>query len=201
LAQTLLSFAKWKVAVSAFQTTGERFSSSHFSKGSTMKMESLQELLSHELSDLYSAENQLLKALPKMAKAAASLELKAAFEEHLEETKGQVERLNSVFETLGESPKRKKCKAMEGLIEEGSEVIELEGDDSVKDAALIAAAQRVEHYEMAGYGCARTFATLLGMNDVADLLQETLDEEGNADKKLTEIAETTINVEAASAEE
>src|SRR5436190_1339807 len=137
-----------------------------------MKMESLQELLSHELSDLYSAENQLLKALPKMAKAAASPELKAAFEEHLEETKGQVERLSSVFEKLGESPKRKKCKAMEGLIEEGSEVIELEGDDSVKDAALICAAQKVEHYEMAGYGCARTFASLLGLDEVAELLQE-----------------------------
>lgn len=166
-----------------------------------MKLESLQELLSHELSDLYSAENQLLKALPKMAKAATSPELKTAIEEHLEETKGQVERLNTVFEKLGESPKRKKCKAMEGLIEEGSEIIDMEGDDAVKDAALIAAAQRVEHYEMAGYGCARTFATLLGLNDVADLLQETLDEEGNADKKLTEIAETAINVEAASAEE
>ena len=166
-----------------------------------MKMESLRELLSHELSDLYSAENQLLKALPKMAKAASSPELKAAFEEHLEETKGQVERLNTVFEKLGESPKRKKCKAMEGLIEEGSEMIDLEGDDAVKDAALIAAAQRVEHYEMAGYGCSRTFATILGLNEVADLLQETLDEEGNADKKLTEIAETTINVDAATADE
>ena len=166
-----------------------------------MKMESLQELLSHELSDLLSAENQLVKALPKMAKAAASPELKAAFEEHLEETKGQVERLSSVFEKLGESPKRKKCKAMEGLIEEGSEVIELEGDDSVKDAALICAAQKVEHYEMAGYGCARTFASLLGLDEVAELLQETLDEEGNADKKLTEIAETTINVEATVATE
>jgi ferritin-like metal-binding protein YciE len=164
-----------------------------------MKMESLQELLSHELSDLYSAENQLLKALPKMAKAASSPELKAAFEEHLEETKGQVERLNTVFEKLGESPKRKKCKAMEGLIEEGSEIIDLEGDDSVKDAALICAAQRVEHYEIAGYGCVRTFANLLGLNDVADLLQETLDEEGNADKKLTEIAENNINVEATAA--
>jgi ferritin-like metal-binding protein YciE len=164
-------------------------------------MESLQELLSHELSDLYSAENQLLKALPKMAKAATSPELKAAFEEHLEETKGQVERLDSVFKKLGESPKRMKCKAMEGLIKEGSEIIEMEGDDAVKDAALIAAAQRVEHYEMAGYGCSRTFAQLLGLDEVADLLQETLDEEGNADKKLTEIAETSINVEAATADE
>jgi ferritin-like metal-binding protein YciE len=166
-----------------------------------MKLESLRELLIDELKDLYSAENQLVKALPKMAKAAASPELKAAFEEHLEETKGQVDRLVTIFEQLEGSPKGKKCKAMEGLIEEGSEVIDAEGEDSVKDAALICAAQKVEHYEMAGYGCARTFATLLGLDEVADLLQETLDEEGNADKKLTEIAETTINVEATAAEE
>ena len=164
-----------------------------------MKLESLHDLLVDELKDLYSAENQLLKALPKMAKAAASPELKAAFEEHLEETKGQVDRLVSVFESLGVSPKGKKCVAMEGLIEEGKEIIEEEGDKSVKDAALICAAQKVEHYEMAGYGCARTFANLLGLDDVANLLQETLDEEGNADKKLTEIAETSINVEAEAA--
>lgn len=166
-----------------------------------MKLESLRELLVDELKDLYSAENQLLKALPKMAKAAASPELKAAFEEHLEETKGQVDRLVTIFEQLEGSPKGKKCKAMEGLIEEGSDVIDAEGDDSVKDAALICAAQKVEHYEMAGYGCARTFATLLGLDEVADLLQTTLDEEGTADKKLTELAETVINVEAATAEE
>lgn len=166
-----------------------------------MKLNSLQELLVDELKDLYSAENQLLKALPKMAKAASHADLKAAFEDHLEETKGQVERLEMIFEKLEGSPKGKKCKAMEGLIEEGSEVIEAEGEESVKDAALICAAQKVEHYEMAGYGCARTFAQLLGLDEVADLLQETLDEEGNADKKLTELAETTINVEASAAEE
>ena len=136
-----------------------------------------------------------------MAKAATHPDLKAAFEDHLEETKGQVKRLETIFETLEGSPKGKKCKAMEGLIEEGSEVIEAEGEDSVKDAALICAAQKVEHYEMAGYGCARTFAQLLGLDEVADLLQETLDEEGNADKKLTELAETAINVEASAAEE
>ena len=166
-----------------------------------MKLESLRELLVDELKDLYSAENQLVKALPKMAKAAASPELKAAFEEHLEETKGQVDRLVTIFEQLEGSPKGKKCKAMEGLIEEGSEFIEAEGEDSVKDAALICAAQKVEHYEIASYGCARTFATLLGLDKIADLLQETLDEEGNVDKKLTELAETVINVEAATAEE
>jgi ferritin-like metal-binding protein YciE len=166
-----------------------------------MKLESLRELLVDELKDLYSAENQLVKALPKMAKAAASSELKAAFEEHLEETKGQVDRLVTIFEQLEGSPKGKKCKAMEGLIEEGSEFIDADGEDSVKDAALICAAQKVEHYEIASYGCARTFATLLGLDEVAELLQETLDEEGNADKKLTELAETVINVEAATAEE
>jgi len=166
-----------------------------------MKLESLRELLVDELKDLYSAENQLVKALPKMAKAAASPELKAAFEEHLEETKGQVDRLVTIFEQLEGSPKGKKCKAMEGLVEEGSEFIDADGEDSVKDAALICAAQKVEHYEIASYGCARTFATLLGLDEVADLLQETLDEEGNADKKLTELAETVINVEAATAEE
>jgi len=166
-----------------------------------MKLESLRELLVDELKDLYSAENQLVKALPKMAKAAASPELKAAFEEHLEETKGQVDRLVTIFEQLEGSPKGKKCKAMEGLIEEGSEFIDADGEDSVKDAALICAAQKVEHYEIASYGCARTFATLLGLDEVAELLQETLDEEGNADKKLTELAETVINVEAATAKE
>ena len=161
-----------------------------------MKLESLQDLLVHELKDLYSAENQLVKALPKMAKAAESEDLKAAFEEHLEVTKTQVERLETIFEELGVSPKGKKCKAMEGLIEEGSELISEDGEASVKDAALIAAAQKVEHYEIAGYGCARTFAQLLGMEKAAELLQETLDEEGETDKKLTELAETVINVEA-----
>ena len=154
-----------------------------------------------ELRDTYDAEKQLTKALPKMAKAAKSPELKAAFTEHLEETKGQVDRLVTIFEQLEGSPKGKKCKAMEGLVEEGSEFIDADGEDSVKDAALICAAQKVEHYEIASYGCARTFATLLGLDEVAELLQETLDEEGNADKKLTELAETVINVEAATAEE
>jgi ferritin-like metal-binding protein YciE len=164
-----------------------------------MKLGTLQELLIEEIKDLYSAENQLLKALPKMAKAAADFTLKAAFEEHLEETRVQVDRLFTISEQLNFSPKGKKCKAMEGLIEEGSDVIDAKGDASVKDAALICAAQKVEHYEMAGYGCARTFAQLLGLSEVAELLQETLDEEGNADKKLTEIAKAAINVEASTA--
>lgn len=161
-----------------------------------MSLDSLHKLYVEELKDLYNAENQLLKALPRMAKAATAPKLKAAFTEHLAVTRKQVERLDQIFAELGVSPKGKKCKAMEGLVEEGKEIMQEDGDPSVIDAALIAAAQRVEHYEMAGYGCVRTFANLLGYEDAAALLQETLDEEGEADKKLTELAETVINVEA-----
>lgn len=160
-----------------------------------MKLESLRDLFVDELKDLYSAENQLLKALPKMAKAASSSELQAAFEEHLEVTQGQVQRLEKVFKKLGVSPKGKKCKAMEGLIEEGKELLEEDAEPAVLDAALIAAAQKVEHYEIAGYGTVRTYARMLGHEDAASLLQQTLDEEGEADKKLTELSEA-INVEA-----
>lgn len=165
-----------------------------------MSLDSLHDLYVEELKDLYNAENQLLKALPRMAKAATAPELKAAFTEHLTVTQKQVERLDQIFEELGVSPKGKKCKAMEGLIEEGKEIMQEDGDPSVIDAALIAAAQRVEHYEMAGYGCVRTFANLLGYEDAVTLLQETLDEEGETDKKLTELAETVINVEAEEAD-
>jgi ferritin-like metal-binding protein YciE len=163
-----------------------------------MALDSLRELLLDEIKDLYDAEKQLVKALPKMAKASSAPELRAAFEEHLEVTRGQVGRMEKVFQLLGEAARGKKCKAMEGLVEEGKELIEekSDADPTVLDAGLIAAAQRVEHYEMAGYGCVRTFAKLLGEDEVADLLQETLDEEGEADKKLTELAETVINVEA-----
>lgn len=160
-----------------------------------MKVDNLREMFEDELKDLYSAENQLIKALPKMAKAATSKDLKAAFEGHLEETKGHVERLEEVCTTLGISPKGKKCKAMEGLVTEGAEWIKEDAEPDVMDAGLIAAAQRVEHYEMAGYGCVRTYAQLLGETKVAKLLQTTLDEEGTCDKKLTQIAEK-INVEA-----
>jgi ferritin-like metal-binding protein YciE len=163
-----------------------------------MALNSLHDLYVNELKDLYSAENQLLKALPKMAKAADSEELRAAFEEHLEVTKAQVERLDKIFQELDSSPTGKKCKAMEGLIEEGDEVMEEGGEPAVLDAALIAAAQRVEHYEIAGYGCVRTFARLLDYKEAAALLQETLDEEADADRKLTELAEAVINVEAES---
>jgi ferritin-like metal-binding protein YciE len=159
----------------------------------------LEELLQDELKDLYSAENQLVKALPKMAKAADSPELKRAFERHLEETKRQVERLNQIGESLEFRLSGKKCKGMEGLIEEGKEIMEEDLDPNAIDAGLIGAAQKVEHYEIAAYGTARTHASLLGYNKIARLLQQTLDEEGAADKKLTALAESIINVEAAHA--
>src|SRR5207237_9972105 len=140
------------------------------------KLNTLEDLLHHELKDLYSAENQLLKALPKMAKAASHEELVTAFETHLEETKGQVERLDKIAEQLGKKLTGHKCKAMEGLIEEGADLIDEDAEDSVRDAGLIGAAQRVEHYEIAGYGTARALATRLGHEDIADLLGETLEE-------------------------
>lgn len=161
-----------------------------------MSLDSMEGLLVKELKDLLSAEKQLLKALPKMAKAAASETLREAFEGHLEETRGQVERLEKAFKHLGKAPRAHHCKAMEGLIAEGAELIEEEGEPAVKDAALIAAAQRVEHYEIAGYGAAKAFADILGMFDVAALLAETLEEEKGADEKLNGIAFAEINVEA-----
>jgi ferritin-like metal-binding protein YciE len=160
------------------------------------EMNPLEELLEDELKDLYSAENQLVKALPKMAKAASSPELRRAFERHFEETKRQVERLNAIGENLEMKLTGKKCKAMEGLIEEGKELMAEDLDENVMDAGLIGAAQKVEHYEIAAYGTARTHAALLGYNKVAKLLQQTLDEEGATDKKLTALAESIINVEA-----
>jgi ferritin-like metal-binding protein YciE len=160
-----------------------------------MKMESLHELFVEELKDLYSAENQILKALPKMAKAASSKDLKKGFEEHLQQTKGHVERLEKIFKELDESPKGKKCKGMEGLITEGKELMEEDAEPEALDAGLIAAAQHVEHYEIAGYGCGRTYAQLLGRDRIAQLLQKTLDEEKQTDAKLTSLAEV-INVEA-----
>jgi ferritin-like metal-binding protein YciE len=161
-----------------------------------MEIDSLQKLYVDHLKDVYSAEKQIIQALPKMAKNASNEQLRAAFQEHLEQTRGQVERLDQIFERLGKSPRGKKCKGMEGLIEEGKEVLEEEMDDDVRDAALIAAAQKVEHYEIAAYGTLRTYAELLGEKQDAKLLQQTLDEEGNTDKKLTQLAESTVNLEA-----
>jgi ferritin-like metal-binding protein YciE len=161
-----------------------------------MKLDTLQKLYTDELRDLYNAENQLVKALPKMAKAASSEELKEAFEKHLEQTKGHVERLEQVFEGLREKPKGKICRAMKGLIEEGSEILKEDGDDSVIDAGIIVAAQKVEHYEIAGYGSVRTFAHLLGQNKAAELLQTTLDEESETNEVLNRLAESIVNPEA-----
>ena len=159
---------------------------------------SLQELLIDELKDLFNAENQLVKALPKMAKAATNPDLKAGFTGHLAETRGHVTRLTQALKVLGLPAKGKTCHAMVGLIEEGGEAIELEAPSAVRDAALIGAAQRVEHYEMAGYGTAREFARALGEMRIVDLLQETLDEEGDTNKKLTAIS-LTVNADARAA--
>jgi ferritin-like metal-binding protein YciE len=162
-----------------------------------MEQNALKELYIDELRDIYDAENQLTKALPKMAKAATSDELRAGFENHLEQTKGHVQRLEEIFTALGEKPTGKKCKGMQGLVAEGKEIMEedeLEGE--ALDAGLISAAQRVEHYEIAAYGCVRNYANILGEEDAASLLEETLNEEKETDQKLTELAET-INVEAA----
>lgn len=153
-----------------------------------MAEKGLKELYIDELKDLYSAETQLVKALPKMAKGAASEDLRHGFEAHLEQTKGHVQRLEEIFQALGESPKGKKCKGMEGLIEEGAEVLEEDYEGSILDAALIGAAQRVEHYEIAGYGTVRAMAEVLGENDHVSLLTETLDEEKDTDEKLTQLA-------------
>jgi len=161
-----------------------------------MKLNTLQDLYLEELRDLYNAETQLVKALPKMAKGASSTELKEAIEQHLEQTRGHVDRLQQIFDQMDESPKGKTCYAMKGLIEEGSEVLDQEGEDSVLDAGIIAAAQKVEHYEIASYGTVRTFADLLNQNEASALLQETLDEEGETNEKLNTLAEGIVNPEA-----
>jgi ferritin-like metal-binding protein YciE len=167
-------------------------------KKGNMKLDTLEQLYINELRDLYSAENQLLKALPKMAKGATSPELKDAFEKHLEQTKGHVERLEQIFEQLDEDPKGKTCHGMKGLIEEGSEILKEDGEESVLDAGIIVAAQKVEHYEIASYGSVRTFANLLNQEEAARLLQSTLDEESETNEILNRLAETIVNPEAVS---
>ena len=164
---------------------------------SSKKFDSLESLFQDQLQDLYDAEQRLTQALPKMAGAAHNPSLKSAFQQHLRETQNQVSRLERVFQSMGWPAKASTCYAMKGLIEEGSEMIDATGDPDVKDAALIAAAQRVEHYEISGYGTARTFAQRLGRRDAAQILQETLNEESATDKKLTQLAEQTINPQAA----
>ncbi|MES2220188.1 MAG: ferritin-like domain-containing protein [Acidobacteriota bacterium] len=163
-----------------------------------MKVESIEDLFLDELKDLYSAEKQITKALPKLVKAASTRELSAAFDSHLQETKGHVERLEEIFEKLGKRGTGKTCEGMKGVLEEGSEVIQEIEKGPVRDAGLIAAAQRVEHYEIAGYGSVRSFAELLGKSDIVELLEETLEEEKAADEKLTKISES-VNQEAQTA--
>lgn len=164
-----------------------------------MEIDNLRELLVDELRDIYSAENQLVKALPKMAKKAASEELRAAFETHLGETQNQIERLTQIFDRLGKKPTGKTCAAMKGLLEEAKELMGEDMEDDVMDAALIAAAQKVEHYEIASYGTVRTWAKVLKDTETMRALQETLDEEGATDKKLTKLA-SVINLEASDGE-
>ncbi|HXM94666.1 MAG TPA: ferritin-like domain-containing protein [Candidatus Dormibacteraeota bacterium] len=161
-----------------------------------MQHQALKELYVDELKDIYNAEHQILKALPKMAKAATSDELRSGFEEHLEQTRGQVRRLEQIFSALDEKPTGKKCKGMEGLISEGQEMMKEDFEGEVMDAALISAAQRVEHYEIAAYGTVRTWAEILGKQEAVQLLEQTLDEEKETDQKLTDLA-SAINVQAA----
>ena len=161
-----------------------------------MELETLKDLYIHELKDLYSAETQLIKALPKMAKAAKNRQLTAGFNQHLEQTKRQAKRLEQVLKSHGESTRGPKCEGMEGLIAEGDKMAKEDAEDEVRDAGLIAAAQRVEHYEIAGYGCARTYAELLGDKQGARLLDSSLREEGDTDKKLTKLAKAVINLRA-----
>ena len=158
--------------------------------------ESLQKLYVEQLRDLFSAEEQILEALPKMVKVTKHAELKRAFQEHYQQTEQQKQRLEKLGELLGEDLHGHKCKGMEGLLKEGDEMMKEFIDSDVLDAGLIAAAQRVEHYEMAGYGCARTYAHLLGLTDQAEVLQRTLDEEGDTDEKLTDLAESVVNIDA-----
>ena len=162
----------------------------------TLEFNSLEDLFVNQLEDLYDAEHRIIRALPQMSQAAHSGGLKRAFDRHLAETRGHVDRLETIFSGLGKTPERETCEAMKGLLREGEEMIDAKGDPDVKDAALIAAAQRVEHYEMAGYGTARSLAMILGHTEAARLLQDTLDEEKSADRKLNDIAEREVNVHA-----
>ncbi|HEY1686011.1 MAG TPA: ferritin-like domain-containing protein [Tepidisphaeraceae bacterium] len=161
-----------------------------------MELQNLQQLLVNELKDLYNAENQILKALPKVIKNVDNEELKEALENHYEETEGHVERLEKVLGNLGESPKGKKCKAMQGLIEESGEMLNEDAEPAVMDAGLIVGLQKVEHYEISGYGSCIAFAKMLGDRETADILAKTLKEEEAADEKLTQIAESVVNVKA-----
>ncbi len=161
------------------------------------RMDSLEALLLHELKDLYHAEKQLVKALPKVARKASSPELRQAIEAHLDETEGQVERLEQIFELLEEKPKAVRCKGMEGILKEGEEIMKLKGEPETLDAGIIMAAQKVEHYEIAGYGSAATWAEMMGRPDIKKLLGQTLEEEEQTDKKLTKLAKSGVNQRSA----
>ncbi len=161
-----------------------------------MRLDSLKDLYVEQLKDLYSAENQLVKALPKLANGAFSLDLKQAFQEHLGQTEEHVRRLEQIFQDLGESPKGETCEGMKGLVREGEEMLDMKGENKVIDAGLIAAAQRVEHYEIAAYGTVRTYAEMLGKKQHLTLLEKTLKEESQTDEKLSKLAESHINEEA-----
>jgi len=161
-----------------------------------MELNTLKKLYIKELKDLFSAESQIIKALPKMVKAATNEDLSAGFEEHLEQTKEHADRLEKILKSHDETTRGTKCHGMEGVLQEGAEMIKEEADDEVRDAGLISAAQRVEHYEIAGYGCVLAYAKLIGDDDGAELLQQTLDEEKETDEKLTDLAEAVINVSA-----
>src|ERR671910_3549991 len=165
------------------------------------KLKSLDDLLVHELQDIYEAEGQIVKALPRMIKAASHPELQAAFEEHLEQTEGQIERLDQAFKLLGIPATKQKCAGMAGLIEEGKKIMDEDADPAVMDAALIAAAQKIEHYEIASYGCVCTYAEMLGYEQVHDLLGQNLEEEETTDERLSDLAESVINVEAEESED
>src|SRR5947209_5109646 len=162
-----------------------------------MPLKSIRELYVNELQDLYDAEQQIIATLPKLAQAASAPELKRAFEQHLEQTRRQSQRLEQIFQKIGTDPKGKKCKGMAGLLAEGDELLREKPEPDVLDAGLIAGAQKVEHYEIAGYGTVRTYAKLLGEKEAATLLQQTLEEEGETDKKLSQLAERDINKAAA----
>jgi len=163
---------------------------------STQEFNSLEDLLLNQLEDLYDAEHRIIRALPKMSEAAHSPDLKRAIDHHLAQTRQQVDRLDTIFRQLNKSPERETCEAMKGLLREGEEMVDAKGNPDVRDAAIIAAAQRVEHYEMAGYGTARSLAQHLGYAEAVRLLQTTLDEEKEADQKLTQIAESQVNIHA-----
>jgi ferritin-like metal-binding protein YciE len=164
----------------------------------SLKLNNLEDLYIQQLRDLYSTESQIIDALPLMADAATSPELKTAFNQHLEQTRSQMRRLDNIFAKLDVSPEGEKSNAIDGLVSDGNDIIKADGDPAVRDAGLIAAAQRVEHYEIAGYGCARTYASQLGHRDHAEMLQQILEEEAATDKKLTQLAENRINLQAAS---